>query len=107
MQNLLDLSCFAARRNRKRRNPRGAEMARPKPILELKKARIITSGGTLPKIMLSRQEFWQSLNDLLGRCLVGCGIDAEIVVGEADDSFFKQGRPTKFHSRPWQTKNNP
>jgi len=82
-------------------------MPKPKQILELKKARITTSGGTVPKIELSREEFWQSLNDLLGRCLAGCGIDAEVVVGETEDSFFVQGRPTKFRGQPWPTENNP
>jgi hypothetical protein len=78
-------------------------MAKPKMILKPRKAEITISGGILPKMKMSREEFWRSINELLHHCLEGCGIHAEIIVGEEGDSFFAEGRSKNYRGRPRNT----
>jgi len=82
-------------------------MAKPKMILKPKKAEIAISGGIMPKVKMTREEFWRSVNELLGHCLDGCGIQADIIVGEEGDSYFVQGRSKNYRGRPGTTEPNP
>ena len=82
-------------------------MAKPKMIWRPRKADIAISGGILPKVKMTRGEFWRSINELLSHCLNGCGIQADVFVGEDGDTFFVEGRSKKFRGQPGSTENNP
>jgi hypothetical protein len=82
-------------------------MAKPKMILKPKKAEIAISGGILPKVKMTREEFWRSINELLGHCLDGCGIQADIIVGEDRDSYFVQGRLKNHRGPAGRAEGNP
>jgi len=76
-------------------------------ILKPKKAEIAISGGILPKVKMTREEFWRSINELLGHCLDGCGIQADIIVGEDRDSYFVQGRLKNHRGPAGRAEGNP
>jgi hypothetical protein len=77
-------------------------MAKQETILEPQKARIVISEGSLPRVSMTRQTFLRSINELLGRCLAECDINAVIVIGVEDDSVFVEGRPKKYRRQRWK-----
>jgi len=75
-------------------------------ILKPRKAEIAISGGIVPKVKMTREEFWRSINELLGHCLNGCGIQADIVVGEEGDSYFVEGRSKNYRGHAGSAEGN-
>ena len=52
-------------------------------------------------------ELNRSINELLGHCLDGCGIQADIIVGEDRDSYFVQGRLKNHRGPAGRAEGNP